>query len=261
MNIKLAFLGTGTCNSTPRNPSALALSNGDDVVLIDCGGGCYHQISRLNSDFFRHDAISAVLLTHFHVDHVSGLADLIWGEMWDSGGPRTKPLVIAGPPGVARFISERLLPFIGNYDIPFTIHPVEMPDNYTLNFSFFSARAYKLEHADSSNGYMITAGKTRLAITGDTGFCDKLVTLLSDSGIAVIEWSRSICDSYPSHLSNSDIKRLIEMNVLPPRVYITHMYLSRGLKFNQQVRENRDFLGQHAGRFLFPEDLDVIDIE
>ncbi|MBN2158977.1 MAG: ribonuclease Z [Spirochaetes bacterium] len=260
MKIKLAFLGTGTCNSTPRNPSALAISNGNEVALIDCGGGCYHQLSRLSRDYFRHEAISTVLLTHFHADHASGLIDLIWGEMWDANAPRVKPLVIAGPPGTGRFINGRLLPFIGDYPIKFRIETVDLSDGEALTTSFFTARSHTVAHDDSSAGYLITAGGTRLAVTGDTGFCDSLVSLLSGSDLAVMEWSSADRESSPIHVSSGDIERLIQAGVLPRRVYVTHMYLSAGISREEGVRKRREFLGTHGDGFIFPDDLDVIDI-
>jgi ribonuclease BN (tRNA processing enzyme) len=261
MSIRMAFLGTGTCNSTSRNPSATALSDGSDVVLIDCGGGSYHQMSRLEDGYFRYNSISTVLLTHFHVDHVAGLADLIWGGMWDSRGRRTAPLTIAGPPGVERFISTRLIPFIGDYKIPFEIKPVEIQAGETFSAPFFTARSCRLAHDDASTGYLLRTGTKKIAVTGDTGFCDNLVALLSEADIAVMEWSRSERSDFAGHLSGSDIEKLVKLGALPPEIFITHMYLSPGHSLVDRARENKEFLGENIHRFIFPEDLDVVDIE
>ncbi len=261
MSIKLAFLGTGTCNSTPRNPPALAMSDGKEVILIDCGGGCYHQLGRMNDDHFRYDAISTILLTHFHVDHLSGLADLIWGEMWDSRGPRTEPITIVGPGGLANIINNRIIPFIGNYPISFKINPIEIADGELYKGSFFTAQAFKVAHGDTAVGYIFTTGSKKLAVTGDTGFCENLVTILSRSDIAVMEWSNSGYSKNPSHISMTDIEQLINLDILPPQIYITHMYLSPGRSFDEQVLLNRKSLGKIERRFIFPRDMETITIE
>ncbi len=260
MTVKLAFLGTGTCHSTPRNPSAIALSNGDVTAMIDCGGGSYHQISRIADSHFSRDRIACVVLTHFHIDHVAGLADLIWGEMWAPGGARTAPLTIAGPTGLRSFVDDRLLPFIGDHGLPFELRTLEFREGETFNGPFFNAQSVKLLHQEPSTGWLLSIEGTRLLITGDTGMCDNLPAALSESDIAVMEWSEPGESDYSHHISGPDIRRLMEMGVLPGKVYITHIYLPRGKSFEGQTRENRDYLGDAAGMIHFPRDLDIITI-
>ncbi len=261
MSTKLAFLGTGTCNSTTRNPPALALSDGNEIVLIDCGGGCYHQLSRLNDNHFRYNTISTILLTHFHIDHVSGLADIIWGEMWDTRGPRTDPITIAGPPGLSRFIDNQLLPLIGNNLIPFRIISSDLEDSAIYKGSFFSAQSFKVSHGKAACGFLINIGNTKLTITGDTGYCNNLVKLLTASDIAVMEWSISDHSNNPSHISRTDIEKLINLRVFPSKTYFTHLYLSPGTSFDDQVQFNRKILTDSEKSFYFPGDMETITID
>ncbi|MBN2078643.1 MAG: ribonuclease Z [Spirochaetes bacterium] len=260
MTVRLAFLGTGTCHSTPRNPAAAALSNGEILTLIDCGGGSYHQISRIIDPHFTGCRIDGVVLTHFHVDHVSGLADLIWGEIWRAGGPRTDTLSIAGPPGLGDFVRDRLLPLIGDHRLPFELRLMETADGDSITGPFFSARAVKLHHGEQATGWLFTIGGTRLAVTGDTGMCDNLPALLSESDIAIIEWSTPGESGHPLHLAGPDITRLLESGFLPGEAYFTHIYLPPGRSFEAQVRENRLHLGEKGKGVHFPRDLEVITI-
>jgi ribonuclease BN (tRNA processing enzyme) len=260
MPVKLAFLGTGTCASTLHNTAAMAISDGSEIALIDCGGGCYHQISRLDSAFFSHDRIGTVLLTHFHADHSAGLIDLLWGEMWDPVLPRTAPLALAGPHGLARFFRECILPIIGEHHIPFDVRIVEMAPGDSYRGTFFSARSYQLSHTPSSTGYCLEIGSRKLGVTGDTGFCDNLLALLSSSDIAFMEWSNAGQVSAPFHLSDSDHVRLMQSGTMPREIYITHMYPVKGMTFDQQVAQKREILGKESSRFIFPRDLDVIQI-
>ncbi|MBP7738327.1 MAG: MBL fold metallo-hydrolase [Spirochaetes bacterium] len=261
MSLKLAFLGTGTCNSTPRNPSALALSDGNEILLIDCGGGCYHQLARLNDNHFRYNTISTILLTHFHIDHVSGLADILWGEMWDKRSQRIEPITIAGPPGLVRFMNNHILPLIGNYSIPFKIISIDLEDGAIFKGSYFSAQSFKVVHGDAACGYLIDTGIKKLAITGDTGFCDNLVNLLSASDIAVMEWSMADYCDHPSHISRTDIERLLNLKIFPSKTYFTHIYPSPGTSFYEQVRFNRKILNGYKKSFFFPQDLETTIID
>ena len=260
MPVKLAFLGTGTCNSSVKNPSSLAMSNGHEVVLVDAGGGSYHQLSRLGDDAFHYKKISTIFITHFHIDHISGLPDLLWGEMWDHAGRREEPLTIVGPHGLKNFFNDRVMGFMGDYPLPFEVKLVELGDRESAEGSFFRATSYHLEHGEFSTGYHFDLGAVKLAVTGDTGYCENLLTLLGESNIAVMEWSVSDFTKYPGHISSSDIVKLIKIDALPEKVYIVHMYPRQGISIEEQREKNRELLGDKSVAFAFPEDLDIITL-
>ena len=63
-----------------------------DRLLLDCGEGAATQLG--NESY----AIERVLLTHGHIDHISGLPSLLWARA--SGmGDNEKPLEILYPQG------------------------------------------------------------------------------------------------------------------------------------------------------------------
>jgi ribonuclease Z len=93
-DVRLVFLGTGTGEpSADRSASGLAFLAGERSVLIDAGDG-------VAGNWLRHvgtsDDLSAVILTHLHADHVSGLPYLLQG-LHLSG--REQPLRLYSPPG------------------------------------------------------------------------------------------------------------------------------------------------------------------
>ncbi len=260
MSIQLAFLGTGTCNATARNPMSLAISNGSEVILVDAGGGAYHQLARLSSDAFYYKNISTIFITHFHIDHVSGLPDLLWGEMWDQLGRRDAPLVIVGPVGLHNFFNDRLLPFLGDYPLPFEVKLIELADGAVFEGDYFTARSYHLNHGEFSTGYLFEFSSCRLAVSGDTGYCENLMRLLRESDAAVLEWSITDFNTYPGHLASSDIIKLIKLDALPPRTYIVHMYPVAGKNADEQVRQCREILGEKSPAVFFPKDLEIINL-
>ena len=193
MAVHLAFLGTGTCCATSRKPSATALSDGNEVLCVDFGGGAYHQIARLGRPLFNYRNISTVFLTHFHVDHISGLPDLLWGEMWDYTGRREDPITLVGPHGLKNFYEQRLLPFLGDYPMPFEVNIVELADGASYAGSFYTMVSYHLEHGILNR---LSFVRMRASPYRRYRVLRQLVRLLGASSLAVMEWS--IQDTSPS---------------------------------------------------------------
>lgn len=97
--IDICLLGTGGMMPLPdRALTSLYVRHGGRALLIDCGEGTQTAI-RAASMRFR--PIDAILITHFHADHVSGLPGLLL-TIGNEG--RTEPLHIYGPEGLADIV-------------------------------------------------------------------------------------------------------------------------------------------------------------
>ncbi|MCI8441347.1 MAG: ribonuclease Z [Provencibacterium sp.] len=72
-------------------------------ILIDCGEGT--QVA-LKAAGCRLSRIEIILFTHFHADHIAGLPGLLL-SIGNTG--RTRPLLLAGPPGLSQVASALLI--------------------------------------------------------------------------------------------------------------------------------------------------------
>ena len=99
--IVVTLLGTGSPNPNPTRfgPATLVQAGGLDL-LFDAGRGCPVRLAQCGVPMGR---VAAVFLTHFHSDHVNGLAD-VWMTSYipPAWGARRGPLRLFGPPGTAR---------------------------------------------------------------------------------------------------------------------------------------------------------------
>lgn len=101
MKLRIVPLGTSAGRPTlMRGASALAVATEGAWLLCDCGEGAQLAALRAGLSLSRLDA---VLVTHLHGDHFNGLPGLL-GTLGLEG--RQRPLVVAGPPGIADLLQH-----------------------------------------------------------------------------------------------------------------------------------------------------------
>src|SRR3977135_2009799 len=105
-HFKVTLLGTGVPTPSPDRfgPSTL-VEAGDQKVRLDAGRGASVRLYQLKVPLGR---IDALLLTHYHSDHTSGIPD-VWLTGWLQSyfGTRSKPFRVIGPPGAKMRMSGR----------------------------------------------------------------------------------------------------------------------------------------------------------
>jgi ribonuclease Z len=79
---KLIFLGTASAVAYQGHENSFLVLQGEDSsILVDCST---RPVMRLKEAGIDHNDLSDLIITHFHPDHVSGLATLIM-DMWILG--------------------------------------------------------------------------------------------------------------------------------------------------------------------------------
>jgi ribonuclease BN (tRNA processing enzyme) len=95
--IQLHFLGSGDAfGSGGRFQPCLRLQSGNDSILIDCGAS---SLSAMKREAMNQTEVGWVLISHLHGDHFAGVPFLILDGQFSK---RTRPLVVAGPPGIRK---------------------------------------------------------------------------------------------------------------------------------------------------------------
>ncbi len=103
-SIRVTLLGTGAPLPDPaRFGAATLIEAGSQKLLFDAGRGVTIRLNQIARSMRE---ISAVFITHFHSDHLMGLADL-WLTSWlpPNFGQRTVPLRVIGPTGTSNITS------------------------------------------------------------------------------------------------------------------------------------------------------------
>jgi ribonuclease Z len=115
--IEITLLGTGSPIPDPlrAGPSTL-LRAGGQLLLTDCGRGVLQRAAAAGVGA---NALTALLLTHLHSDHIADLGDLIITRWVSTFGPTPNPLPIIGPVGTAAVVDATLKAF--GFDIGYRI--------------------------------------------------------------------------------------------------------------------------------------------
>ncbi len=147
--IDVTLIGTGGMIPLPERylASCLIEYNGKSI-LIDCGEGT--QIS-MHKGRLSMNKIEAILITHCHADHVSGLPGLLL-TIGNQG--RTEPLYIIAPRGSTRYLNSLLI--VCGY-LPYEVRILELHDTKPQQFEQigFNITSIPLKHHINCLGYSL----------------------------------------------------------------------------------------------------------
>jgi ribonuclease Z len=150
--IDITLLGTGSPipDADRAGPATLVRAD-DQTFLVDCGRGV---LQRLTAVGVGANALTALLLTHLHSDHIADLGDVIITRWVSTFAPDPPPLPIIGPPGTAEVVEATLKAF--GFDIGYRIaHHADLTAPPPLQVYEYTAGTVW-----DSHGVLITAGPT-----------------------------------------------------------------------------------------------------
>ena len=150
--IKMIVVPLGIASATPtaiRHLPSVALWREGSVFLFDCGENS--QMCMLQAGLKR-SKIDSIFITHFDVDHYSGLMGLISTLQLQR---REKELNLIGPKGIKKFV-EWNLNFSG-VEISFNLNFIEVEEDIeemcVLNTDDYYVEARPLKHKKFCLGY------------------------------------------------------------------------------------------------------------
>jgi ribonuclease BN (tRNA processing enzyme) len=222
--MKLTVLGSGTAvPHAQRSSSGYWLETDAGTLLLDCAASAIHRMAQEKLDWARLDA---VWISHFHLDHVGGLAPFLFGTRnAEETRDRTKPLRIFGAKGLRALVEK--FDAVNNYKLFRQPFPVEICEVEPLEkFEILKgaeAVALKTPHTDESLAIHIRHNEKTLVYTADTGFTMTLGDFARGVDLLLIECSFYQNKSTEKHLELGEAMHLARY-AKPKRVVLTHLY-------------------------------------
>ncbi len=202
----LRFLGTGTAfNTDGRGSQAILVEpEGLSPFLVDVGPTCMQAMARYEIDW---SGIDRLFLTHLHGDHTAGWPFLLLNMIFIAG--RRRPFHIHGPEGTREkldglaglcyrdVLAERAFEVVYH---EFAVEEREGLDGGVVAFDILPMR-----HHDSSVGLRFHLAGARVAVSGDTGWCENLERLGLNSDLLIVECTTLERQTF-THLSLEEIR-------------------------------------------------------
>ncbi len=186
--VSIQFLGSGDAfGSGGRLQTCIYVDCGTIRFLLDCGASSLIGMRRWGVN---PNLVNAILLTHLHGDHFSGLPFFILDAQLVS--KRTQPLTVAGPAGTAERIrqaQEVLFPGSSRVQQRYSIEYVEWADNQSTPIAGVVVTPYQVVHASGSPPYAVRVdyeGKV-IVYSGDTEWTDTLVSAARGADLFICE--------------------------------------------------------------------------
>jgi len=221
-HIIVTFLGSGdNFGSGGRDQSCIHVASAGGSMLLDCGATVLVSMRKLSFD---PGDIDAILISHLHGDHFGGLPFFILDAQLITR--RTRPLLIAGPPGLGKRVQEAMEVFYPgsweakrNFDIQFMEIEPDIP-SVIASFTVMPAIAV---HGSGAPSYScrIGCGEKVLGYSGDSEWCRGLLQTADGTDLF-------ICEAYyfekvmKNHLSYKTLSDHLD-EIKSRKIILTHM--------------------------------------
>ena len=224
--MRLTVLGSGT--SIPltymASPSILLDIDGT-VLLLDMGPGTVRQLARTG---INNASIDHILLSHFHPDHTADLVHFLFVTRNPNIFNKRKQFTISGSKGLKKLINNLQKAYPRWLDMPeekMTVEELDPVNKKFQHYSKYTVSTCRVNHTDSSLAYRIEDKKGKsIVYTGDTAWCEELITFAGDTELLIMECSLPEESSVENHLSpaqagqiaaSAGVKKLLLVHFYP----------------------------------------------
>lgn len=223
--MRLTVLGSGTSVPHPlRAASAHWLETAAGAILLDASAPVAHRMAEEGLDWA---GLDAIWISHFHLDHVGGLAPLLFGTKHaPQTRQRRKPMRIYGPRGLEKLLSA--FDEANDYGLRKQHFALEIQEVSPLERFWIlpgiEAETFSTPHTSESLALKVKdeSGAT-IVYSSDTGYTEALAAFAAGADLFLMECSFPSSKPVETHLELKDAMRLAKLSGAG-RVVLSHLY-------------------------------------
>jgi len=199
--MKVKFLGTGQMGVKRKNTSFVA----DNSILFDIGNGIMDALIQNDLDI---KDIRYIIISHFHTDHFGDLVYFLHRrkimKLTDMS------LCLIGPAGLRQKLlafNELLMP--DTFDgVSTNVEFAELNNGESYKNAAFALKAFKVIHGSlNCNGYIFAKDKVTLGYSGDSSYCDSIISNIKNAKTWVIE-ANDLTEMKDVHIGLNQVEEL-----------------------------------------------------
>lgn len=268
---RVVLLGTGTPMPSPERlgPGTL-VEAGVEKLIVDVGRGV---VVRLEQRRIPYAAITGILLTHLHSDHVSGLPDLwLTGRFGAGRRPRETAVEVWGPPGTDSMVTHLTKAFEFDLGIRKALKPSqglltshEIREGRVFARNGVTVSAFLVNHGNVAPalGYRIEFGGRSVVLSGDTKYSEQLIEKSAKADLLIYEVFAAAASAM-----NPDVTRALGLHISPeeagtvftkarPKLAVYSHIVAIGVSDDELVARTRK---TYAGPLVVGTDLMSFDV-
>jgi ribonuclease BN (tRNA processing enzyme) len=269
---RVVLLGTGVPGWDPDSSGpATAIIVRDTPYLVDFGPGVVRRAGAAYAKGVKAlypPNISVAFLTHRHVDHTVGFADLIFSPA-QSRGNRPQALEVFGPTGTVEMTEHILRAHrLNAEDERYKVNPHDIKPGVVYKDANVIVTAFLVKHGKvEAYGYRFDTPDRRIVISGDTTPAQSVIDNCDGCDVLIHEaYSMATFNAVPeqaqaqrktNHTSTTELAELATQ-ARPKLLVIYHRSnLGGGGVSNDDDQLLAELQGLYKGRVVLGRDLDI----
>lgn len=223
--MKITILGSGTCvPSLKRSSCSVLIETGRSLLLFDFGAGTMRRLLEAGVNI---NMLSYIFFSHLHPDHTGELVPFLFATKYPQTYRRRTPITIVAAKGFVDFYEKLKFAYEEWIELApglLKISELDTRGRDHLDCGLFDVDSLRMNHTDMSLAYRITAPDgTSVVYSGDTDFCDNLVTLARGVDVLICESALPDETKVSGHLTPSLAGRIAAQAGVK-KLVLTHFY-------------------------------------
>jgi ribonuclease BN (tRNA processing enzyme) len=206
--VTLTILGTGDAfASGGRAQAGYLLEAAGKRILLEAGPGVLTEMKRHGIDA---DSLDAIIISHLHGDHFSGLPFLFLEYMWER--PRKHPVIIAGPKNLEKrtwILMRAMFSRFNLKKLQTKVKWIVLEPGKSAKIAGLKVSTIRSPHTkpDISLSIKIAADGKTFVFSGDSGWNDELVHFSAGANLLLCECTYYESDHLRFHMNYPELKR------------------------------------------------------